>query len=60
MAEIKNLKPLVITTRNVQASGSEYIWNKLQNPEVFIGGIITQEVNIENSDELNKLIIEIL
>jgi len=56
MAEIKNLKPLVITTRNVQASGSEYIWNKLQNPEVFIGGIITQEVNIENSDELNKLI----
>ena len=56
MANTKNLKPLVITTRAAQAAGSEYIWNKLQNPEVFISGIVTQEVNIENSEELNKLI----
>ncbi len=56
MAGTKNLKPLVITTRKSQAAGSEFIWNKLQNPEVFISGIVTQEVNIENSEELNKLI----
>lgn len=56
MADSKKLKPLVISTRTVQAAGSEFIWNKLQNAEVFIGGIVTQEVNIENSEELNKLI----
>lgn len=56
MTGIKNLKPLVITTKKAHAAGSEYIWNKLQNPEVFIRDIVTQEVNIENSEELNKLI----
>lgn len=52
----KILKPLVITTRTVQAAGSEYVWNKLQNPTVFISNIVTPEVNIENVEELNKLI----
>jgi len=56
MPGTKNLKPLVITTKQVQTAGSEFIWNKLQNPEVFISGIVTQEVNIENSEDLNKLI----
>jgi len=50
------LKPIVITTRSEQAAGSEYIWNKLQTPEVFISNIITQQVNVENSEELSKLI----
>jgi len=52
----KNLKPLVITTKQEHTAGSEFIWNKLQNPEVFISGIVTQEVNIDNNEELNKLI----
>ncbi|MBS1495115.1 MAG: hypothetical protein JST55_16535 [Bacteroidetes bacterium] len=56
MSDKKNLKPIVITTKASQAPGSEFIWNKLQNKEVFISGIVTQEVNIENSDELSKLI----
>lgn len=56
MAGNKNLKPLVITTKVGQAAGSEYVWNKLQNPEVFISSIQTAEVNVENSEELNKLI----
>jgi hypothetical protein len=56
MTGTKNLRPLVITTKKSQAAGSEFAWNKLQNSEVFIGDIVTQEVNIENSEELNKLI----
>lgn len=56
MSGTKILKPLVITTNRDQAAGSEYIWNKLQNPEVFISRIVTQEVNVENSEDLNKLI----
>jgi len=50
------LKPIVIATSTNQAAGAESIWNKLQNPEVFISKIITTEVNAENSNELNKLI----
>jgi hypothetical protein len=52
----KNLKPLVITTKSAQSAGSEFIWNKLQNPEIFISSIVTQEVNTDHSEELNKLI----
>lgn len=56
MPDNNNLKPLVINTKVIQAAGSQYVWNKLQNPEVFISDIITQEVNTENSEELDKLI----
>lgn len=52
----KSLKPLVINTESSLASGEEYKWNKLQNAEVFVKDIKTPDVNIENSEELNKLI----
>jgi hypothetical protein len=56
MAETKTLRPLVITTRHSQAPGSEFVWNKLQAPDVFIAGIRTPDVNIESSEELNRLV----
>ena len=56
MSGTKSLSPLVITTRKAQAAGSEFIWNKLQNTEVFIGDIETPAVNSESGEELNKLI----
>lgn len=56
MSGTKHLKPLVITTSHGQAAGSEYAWNKLQAPDMFISGIVTPDVNIESSEELNRLI----
>lgn len=52
----KNLTPLVITTSRAQAAGSEFVWNKLQNPQTFIRGIVTPDVNTESSEELNRVI----
>jgi hypothetical protein len=52
----KNLKPLVISTSRAPAVGSEFVWNKLQNPGVFIASIVTPDVNIETSEELNRLV----
>lgn len=52
----KNLKPLVISTSRAQAAGSEFVWNKLQQASEFIASIVTPDVNIETSEELNRLV----
>lgn len=51
----KTLTPLVISTARAHAPGAQYTWNKLQNPQLFISEIVTQDVNLQ-SDELNRLV----
>lgn len=56
MSGTKNLRALVIDTSKAQSAGSEYEWNKLQQSETFIRDIKTPDVNIDSSDEQNRLI----
>jgi hypothetical protein len=51
----KTLTPLVITTAREHAPGQQFAWNKLQNPTVFIGNIVTHDLDLE-SEELGRLI----
>jgi hypothetical protein len=56
MSGTKILKALVIDTAKSQSAGSEYEWNKLQQSETFIRDIKTPDVNVESSEEQNRLI----